>query len=129
VEIDPGPNRRPAPRKGSTSVAVRGSLPASWAELEEFHREFFLPLVWRATYKRGLSKEDAKDVVQEAFVVAMAKLRSDGNPRRWLNRVVDHLCANHQRKVNRRAHLAARWGFAERPGDTDPDGPGEEPSE
>jgi DNA-directed RNA polymerase specialized sigma24 family protein len=77
--------------------------------LEDFHRQFFLPLVWRASYRHGLSKEDAKDVVQEAFVLAIVKLRPDGNPRAWLNQVVDHLSANHQRKSSRRAHLAAKW--------------------
>lgn len=91
----------------------------SWAVLEEFHRQYFLPLVWRATYKHGLSKEDAKDVVQEAFIVAIAKLRPDGNPRAWLNQVVDHLSINHQRKANRRAHLAAQWGFGAPSGDSD----------
>jgi DNA-directed RNA polymerase specialized sigma24 family protein len=116
VAIDPGPSRRHAPRKATTSKAVRTSLPASWADLEDFHRQFFLPLVWRATYKHGLSKEDAKDVVQEAFVLAIVKLRSDGNPRAWLQQVVDHLSANHQRKANRRAHLAAKWDIAA-PGD------------
>ena len=109
MAIDPGPSHRPAPRKVNTSKAVRISLPASCAELEEFHRQFFLPLVWRASYRHGLSKEDAKDVVQEAFVLAIVKLRPDGNPRAWLNQVVDHLSANHRRKSNRRAHLAAKW--------------------
>ena len=83
----------------------------SWAVLEEFHRQYFLPLVWRATYKHGLSKEDAKDVVQDAFILAIAKLRAEGNPKAWLNQVVDHLSTNHQRKANRRAHLAAQWGL------------------
>jgi DNA-directed RNA polymerase specialized sigma24 family protein len=102
--------------------ATRKRLPApspgaSWADLEEFHRQYFLPLVWRATYKHGLSKEDAKDVVQEAFIVAIAKLRNDGNPRAWLNQVVDHLSINHQRKATRRAQLAAQWGLASPPVD------------
>jgi DNA-directed RNA polymerase specialized sigma24 family protein len=108
----PGQASRPARRAQSRRV-VGSALGASWGALEGFHRDYFLPLVWRATYRHGLTKEDAKDVVQEAFVLAMTKLRPDGNPRAWLNQVVDNLCANHQRKELRRAHLAARWGLAE----------------
>jgi DNA-directed RNA polymerase specialized sigma24 family protein len=85
-------------------------LPTSPERLEEFYRDLFLPLVWRATWKHGLSKEDARDVVQEAFIVALAKLHGDENARAWLNQVVDHLCVNHQRKTRRRVRLAAKWG-------------------
>jgi DNA-directed RNA polymerase specialized sigma24 family protein len=101
----------------------------SWVVLEEFHRQYFLPLVWRATYKHGLSKEDAKDVVQDAFILAIAKLQAEGNPKAWLNQVVDHLSTNHQRKANRRAHLAAQWGFAASSGNSDKDAREEENSE
>ena len=101
--------RRPALKARRTAPSAPG---VSWAVLEEFHREYFLPLVWRATYKHGLSKEDAKDVVQDAFILAIAKLRTEGNPKAWLNQVVDHLSLNHQRKAKRRAGLAAQWGFA-----------------
>jgi DNA-directed RNA polymerase specialized sigma24 family protein len=101
----------------------------SWAVLEEFHRQYFLPLVWRATYKHGLSKEDAKDVVQDAFILAISKLRAEGNPRAWLNQVVDHLSTNHQRKANRRAHLAAQWGLAAPAGGSDKNARDEENSE
>ena len=127
MAIDPGSSSRPASGKHPTSRAVRSAQPASWAELEEFHRQFFLPLVWRASYRHGLSKEDAKDVVQEAFVLAVVKLRSDGNPRAWLNQVVDHLSTNLQRKANRRAHLAEKWGIPS-PADDVPTAP-EETSE
>ena len=105
-----GQASRPARRARSRKV-VGSALGASWAALEEFHRDYFLPLVWRATYRHGLTKEDAKDVVQDAFVLATTELRVDGNPRAWLNQVVDNLCANHHRKASRRAHLAAKWGL------------------
>ena len=82
---------------------------ASDEELERFHRAYYLPLVWRATWKHGLPKEDAKELVQEAFLLALEKLRSDGNPRAWLLRVVDLLATNHRRKLLRRALLLARW--------------------
>jgi DNA-directed RNA polymerase specialized sigma24 family protein len=78
-------------------------------ELETFYTSVFLPLVRRATWKHGLSKEDASDIVQDAFVLALGKLDSCGNPKAWLVQVVDHLATNHQRKSVRRAHLAAKW--------------------
>jgi DNA-directed RNA polymerase specialized sigma24 family protein len=56
-----------------------------------------------------MSFEDAGDVVQDAFVVAVGKLDPAKNPRAWLYQVVDHLAANHQRKAIRRARLAAQW--------------------
>jgi DNA-directed RNA polymerase specialized sigma24 family protein len=77
--------------------------------LGEFYRRVFMPLVRRATWKHGLSKEDARDVVQEAFLLAMVKLRDDGNPRAWLAQVVDNLSKNHRRKTLRRKQLTAKW--------------------
>ena len=94
-------------------------------ELEDFHRRFFLPLVRRATWKHGLSKEDARDIVQEAFLLAVVKLRTDGNPQAWLTRVVDHLSSNFHRKGIRRAVLTARWGLGLGPG-REGEGPGSE---
>lgn len=79
------------------------------ARFDEFYRKYFLPLVRRATWKYRLEKEDARDVVQEAFVVALAKLDPSRNPKAWLIQVVDHLSVNFQRKVVRRAKLVTRW--------------------
>jgi DNA-directed RNA polymerase specialized sigma24 family protein len=87
-------------------------------ELEAFYRDVFLPLVRRATWKHGLSKEDAADIVQDAFLLALGKLDSSRNPRAWLIQVVDHMALNHQRKAIRRARLALRWGIGS------PEGPG-----
>ena len=84
---------------------------ASAEALDAFYRDLFLPLVWRATWRHGLSKDDARDVVQEAFLLAVVKMSGQGNPRSWLFQVVDNLCANHQRKTFRRARLAAKWGL------------------
>ncbi len=84
------------------------------ADLDVFYRQTFLPLVRRATWKHGLSKEDARDIVQDAFLLAIVKIDSAGNPRAWLIQVVDLLSINHQRKAARRAQLAARWGAADR---------------
>jgi DNA-directed RNA polymerase specialized sigma24 family protein len=79
------------------------------AKFDVFYRRYFLPLVRRATWKHNLQKEDARDVVQEAFILALSKLDPTRNPRAWLIQVVDHLSANFQRKLVRRARLATKW--------------------
>jgi RNA polymerase sigma factor (sigma-70 family) len=88
-------------------------------ELEAFYRQFFLPLVRRAVRKQGLSMEDAGDVVQDAFILALGKLDPSKNPKAWLYQVVDHLAVNWQRKIQRRASLLAKW---DAPGPTDKEG-------
>jgi DNA-directed RNA polymerase specialized sigma24 family protein len=103
-------------------------LPRATAEqLEEFHARLFLPLVRRATWKHGLSKEDARDIVQEAFLLAIGKIRAEGNPKAWLTRVVDNLSANFQRKAARRARLTQIWTLPNSSGDQSPDSQVEEP--
>jgi len=97
-------------RRSASSAAGRRLV--SYPELEEFHRAYFLPLVRRATWRYGLTKEDARDVVQEAFLLAVVKLRAEGNPKAWLTRVVDHLSLNLRRKDQRHAALGTRWGLA-----------------
>jgi len=82
------------------------------ARFDEFYRRYFLPLVRRATWKHRLEKEDARDIVQEAFIVALVKLDPQRNPKAWLIQVVDHLSINFQRKVLRRAKLVSRWSPA-----------------
>lgn len=98
--------QRPLGQLGARPARV----PMTEADLEVFYCQTFLPLVRRATWKHGLSKEDARDIVQDAFVLGIAKIDSAGNPRAWLIQVVDLLSINHQRKAARRAQLAARWG-------------------
>jgi len=82
---------------------------ATPAELEAFYRELFMPLVRRATWTHGLEKEDARDVVQEAFVLALAKIDAQRNPKAWLTQVVDNLALNYRRKLCRRQRLAMKW--------------------
>jgi len=77
--------------------------------LDEFYRLFFLPLVRRAVRRHGLTFEDAGDIVQDAFVLAVGKLDPARNPKAWLYQVVDHLAANWRRKAQRRARLVATW--------------------
>src|SRR5262245_45420067 len=83
--------------------------PMSDTDLARFYDEVFLPLVRRVTWRYGFDKEDARDVVQDAFIVAIEKIDGAKNPRAWLVQVVDHIALNHQRKRLRRAHLAAKW--------------------
>ncbi len=109
-----------APAKGQAARArseAAEASPVSAAQFEEFHRRLFLPLVRRAMWRHRLSGEDARDVVQEAFVIALGKLKPGGDPASWFIKVVDHLCVNLRRKAARRNGLQARWGGAQTPGD------------
>jgi len=95
--------RKPGPRPAPVSREAYAP------ELEAFYRQFFLPLVRRAVRKQGLSMEDAGDVVQDAFILALGKLDPSKNPKAWLYQVVDHLARNWRRKDKRHADLLARW--------------------
>ena len=101
-----------AKREAMPGVGGSGRTPMSEADLADFYRHIFLPLVRRATWKHSLSKEDARDVVQDAFVLALRKLDGTRNPKAWLIQVVDHLSVNYRRKSLRRAQLAIKWGLA-----------------
>ena len=104
-----------AKREQQPPEAAGGPLlkQASDRELEMFYASVFLPLVRRATWKYGLSKEDASDLVQDAFVLALRKMDLSRNPKAWLTQVVDHLAVNFQRKTARRAQLVNRWSGAQ----------------
>jgi len=97
----------PGRSRGDTDTTRRSM---SEAEMESFYQHIFLPLVRRATWRHHLSKEDARDVVQDAFLLAIKRIDAAKNPRSWLIQVVDHLATNHQRKLIRRRKLAAKWG-------------------
>ncbi len=109
-----------APAKGQAARArneAAEASPVSAAQFEEFHRRLFLPLVRRAMWRHRMSGEDARDIVQEAFVIALEKLKPGGDPGCWFIRVVDHLCVNLRRKAARRSGLQVRWGGVPPPGD------------
>jgi len=78
--------------------------------LEELYRAFFVRLVRRATWRYGLSKDDAREIVHDAFLLALTKLDAKGNPRAWIYGVVDRLAANWRNKALRRSHLMQKWG-------------------
>jgi DNA-directed RNA polymerase specialized sigma24 family protein len=83
-------------------------------ESDAFYRDFFLPLVRRAIWRHGLSADDARDVVQDAFLIALEKMNSARRPEAWLVQVVDYLALNHRRKTARRARLLAKWSPRDR---------------
>jgi len=85
-----------------------GTREAGKAALEELYRAFFIRLVRRACWRYGLSEEDAREVVHEAFLLALVKLDTDGNPRSWIYSVVDRLAANWRRKMIRRTRPIER---------------------
>jgi DNA-directed RNA polymerase specialized sigma24 family protein len=107
---------RPDSSGKSVGEIARGLLAEK--DLEAFYTRTFLPLVRRATWKHRVPRDDARDIVQDAFVLAITRLNGAGNPRAWLIQVVDHLSINYRRKAARRAHLAEKWGYQE-PGDVE----------
>jgi DNA-directed RNA polymerase specialized sigma24 family protein len=95
------------------SGQVEPARPITALEIEGFYHEFFRPLLRRAVRRHSLSTDDARDVVQEAFVLALVKMQSDGNAEAWLRQVVDYLSLNLRRTAMRRAALLARWSGGE----------------
>jgi DNA-directed RNA polymerase specialized sigma24 family protein len=94
---------------GVPAVTSRAPGANGFVALEELYRAFFVRLVRRACWRYGLSKEDASEVVHDAFVLALVKLNTEGNPRAWIYSVVDRLAANWRRKAIRRTRLIEKW--------------------
>jgi DNA-directed RNA polymerase specialized sigma24 family protein len=111
LSISAGPSRV-AGRCSRRPEEVESATPP---DVEAFYLSYFLPLVRRAIRRHGVSTEDANDIVQEAFVLAISKMDVSKNPRAWLYQVVDHLSANFQRKVARRARLTTTWMSTRKP--------------
>ncbi len=78
-------------------------------DIEILYRKLSGELARRARHKHGLSKEDASDVVQDAFVLALVKIQAEGNARGWFMHVVDRLAVNLLRTAMRRRELLVRW--------------------
>jgi len=102
-------------RRRRLGAGVAGSVAAkaSDAVFDTIYRAFFLRLVRRVICRYGLREQDALEVVQDAFVVALAKLDTAGEPGPWLYKTVDNLALNLRRKTGRRAWLLTRWSPAE----------------
>jgi DNA-directed RNA polymerase specialized sigma24 family protein len=95
-----------APGKAESGEA---KLRMSSVELDVFYRKITLPLLRRARWRHHLSREDAWDIVQDAFLLAIEKIDSARNPNAWIIQVLDHLALNHNRKIARRMRLRAQW--------------------
>jgi DNA-directed RNA polymerase specialized sigma24 family protein len=61
--------------------------------------------VRRATWRHRVSKSDATDIVQEAFLLALQKDFPEAHAGAWLTRVVDYLAINFKRTAARRGRL------------------------
>ena len=94
-------------RERAPSAAPKAPMPE--VDLAAFYKQIYAPLVRRATWRYRLSAEDARDIVQDAFVLAIERIDAAGNPKAWLIQVVDHLCMNHTRKLQRRLMLSTKW--------------------
>lgn len=97
------------PRRGHRGGIEQTSCSMSAQEFETFYRRVFLPLARRVRWRYHLSREDASDIVQDAFLIALSKIDSAKNPKAWMIQVVDHLARNHQRKSLRRVQLTSTW--------------------
>lgn len=100
---------RQRPRAPSEGSARGASKPVRRSRIEACYRRLRKGLLRRAKWKHGLSEEDASDVVQQAFIVALGKMGSVVNTQAWLERVVDGLAVNLRRTGARRAKLLAFW--------------------
>jgi DNA-directed RNA polymerase specialized sigma24 family protein len=100
---------KPRPEVKTALAAAPADRLVSGSEIEATYRDLFLPLVRRGIRRHRLSNEDARDVVQQAFVVALTKMEVEGNSAAWLKQVVDFLAVNLKRTAGRRADLIARW--------------------
>jgi DNA-directed RNA polymerase specialized sigma24 family protein len=107
--VTPGSAGRLVPRRGKSGRGPSLQPRDRVHELQEFYQDCFLPLVRRAHWHHHLSHEDASDVVQEAFLLAIERLDTKQNPKLWIKRVVDNLALNLVRKNARRKRLLARW--------------------
>jgi RNA polymerase sigma factor (sigma-70 family) len=84
--------------------------PLTPEELDDFYRRYYRGLIRYLTSRHRLSKEDAADIAQEVFLLAIEKLDpKGGNPKAWLTEVANRLAANLRNKTARRADLLERW--------------------
>lgn len=87
--------------------------------LEAIYVAFYARIVRHVTWTFRLSKDDASEIVQEAFLLALQRVDVNGNPRAWIYRVAENLAANWRRKEDRRSRLLAQFGGAAESGPED----------
>ena len=89
--MDPRARTR-TPSLGRLPGGMKTASPEGIAvAFDALYRAFYVRLVRRATWKFRLSKEDASEVAQDAFIVALDKLDIEGDPTAWLYRAVRDL--------------------------------------
>lgn len=84
-------------------LAREGNYEA-FEKLFERHRQ----LVYRFAYQMAPRRDDAEDIVQEAFVRAyqnLGRYRDEAKFTTWLLRIVTNLCTDHARMTHRRQVL------------------------
>ncbi|MGH9400017.1 MAG: RNA polymerase sigma factor [Thermoanaerobaculia bacterium] len=98
--------------RGSDQAPTAGpDLPTELSpEVEALYRQLFEMLVRYARCRHRLQSEDARDVVQDAFIVLIDKIESVRNAPAWLRGVVDGIAINRVRTRQRRADALVRWG-------------------
>ncbi|MGH9365331.1 MAG: RNA polymerase sigma factor [Thermoanaerobaculia bacterium] len=94
---------------GAGGERVRKRRRIDRRRVAHLYEELYGPLVRQAGWNRRVSLEDAEDIAQDSFVLALGKMGSKGNAAAWLARVVDHLAANVVRTRGRRAEILQRW--------------------
>jgi RNA polymerase sigma-70 factor, ECF subfamily len=81
--------------------ATSSSVPRSWQDLYEDHAD----VVWRTLRRLGLSEFDAKDALQEVFIVAHLRGASydpqRGSERAWLFGITCNVARSERRRVQR----------------------------
>lgn len=81
----------------------------SRARLAQLYVRLFDGLVRYVIWRHRRAPDDAQDLVQQAFLLALDKMISTRNARVWFTQTLDYLASNQQRKDARRAELLARW--------------------
>lgn len=101
AEADPGPEREPNPPDAHLVGRTLAGDREAYSTLVRRHQaEMF-----RYARGIGLDYDTAHDVVQDAFVLAYARLdrcRDLARYRQWLMRIVRNRCLDHHRDIRRR---------------------------
>lgn len=83
--------------------------------LEKLYREMYSRLLRYAQAALGGDDGQAEETVQEAFVIAWAKiavLQASPNPRGWMMETLKHVIQNTRRSRERARHMAAAVALA-----------------
>lgn len=83
--------------------------PLTSEEFDDLYRRYYRGLIRHIICRYRLSDEDAADIAQETFLLALPKLDPGRNPKAWLVGVADRKASNLRRKATRRTDLLERW--------------------